>query len=72
MPPEATRLFDVALPLLERSAPDRLTFSHSWHSGVMGVVGMVGVVMGGVVQLPVPNAIARSLSSVDDDEGLSA
>ncbi len=82
MPPEATRLFDVALPLLERSAPDRLTFSHSSYSGLLsgttpapslsrGGAGAVDAV-GSAGQPVVPNAIARSLSPVEDVEALSA
>ncbi len=83
MPPEATRLFDVALPLLERSAPDRLTFSHSSYSGLLsgttpapslsrGGAGVVDDAVGSAGQPVVPNAIARSLSPVEDVEALSA
>lgn len=72
MTPEATRLFDVALPLLMRSAPDRRNF---WHSRVMsGKCTAPPLSRGGTVgrgardQPPAPNATTRySLPYVESD-----
>lgn len=64
MPPEATRLFDIALPLLMRSAPDRRNLLLSRHSS--GTRAAPPPSWGGAVgpgrygaQPPVPNATAR-------------
>ncbi|GGJ23813.1 hypothetical protein GCM10010121_038450 [Streptomyces brasiliensis] len=76
MPPEATRLFDVALPLLMRSAPDRRNLWLVGHSRVMsgtrtapplsrdGAAGP-GRVPG---QPLVPNAIARYCLAYEDTD----
>ncbi len=56
MPPEATRLFDVALPLLMRSAPDRRNLWFFSYARVKSAY-----------QPPAPKAVTR-YSLADDDE----